>query len=123
MLALADAPSDGYLSVATIAERMAIPVGFLPRVMRDLVDARLVTARNGRTGGYRLGRPAASITLLDVIDAVEGTDGATRCVLRGGPCGVDGRCVVHEPISRARGALRDELARADLAGLRGPSAS
>lgn len=120
MLALAEAPATAHLSVTSIADGMAIPVRFLPRVMRDLLDAGLVTARIGRTGGYRLARPAAQITLLDVIDAVEGTDSETRCILRGSPCGVDGRCAVHEPFIQARSALRAELARADLASLRRP---
>ena len=74
MLALV--ASDGEvapLSARRIAERMAIPARFVPHVLADLAAAGLVTARTGRSGGYhRLSRPAASISLLDVITAVEG---------------------------------------------------
>ena len=114
MLALA-APSGDWLSVTRIAAAMSIPERFLPRVMRDLVRAELVEARTGRSGGYRLSRPATEITLLDVIDAIEPEDDARRCVLRGIPCGIDGRCAVHDTFDEARIAHRDRLGRSTLA--------
>jgi Rrf2 family transcriptional regulator, iron-sulfur cluster assembly transcription factor len=117
MLALAGAETDGWLSVSRIAATMAIPERFLPQVMRVLARAGLIEARTGRTGGYRLARPAASITLLDVIDAVEPPDDARRCVLRGIPCGLDGRCAVHDAFDEARRAHRARLAGATLASL------
>lgn len=106
-----------WLSVARIAAEMAIPERFLPQVMRVLARGGLVQARTGRTGGYRLARPAAAITLLDVIDVVEPADADRRCVLRGVPCSVDGRCAVHDAFDGARVALRGQLARATLAEL------
>lgn len=117
MLALASHPEDGWLSVARISGAMEIPERFLPRVMKELVLSGLVEGRLGRTGGYRLARPAASITLLDVIQAVEPDDGARECVLRGGPCGRDGTCAVHDVFTDARGALLDRLATARLSEL------
>ncbi|CAN5519381.1 hypothetical protein BH20CHL7_BH20CHL7_11130 [soil metagenome] len=116
MLALA-APDGDWMSVTRIAGAMVIPERFLPRVMRDLVDARLVEARTGRSGGYRLARPAAAITLLDVIDAIEPADDERRCVMRGIPCGVDGRCAVHATFDEARVAHRRRLAESTLAAL------
>ena len=71
--------------------------------------AGLISGTTGRAGGYRLARPAREITLLQVVDAIEG-DGLTgRCVLRGGPCRLDGTCAVHEPFMAATEALRREL--------------
>ncbi|MGK2851506.1 MAG: RrF2 family transcriptional regulator [Candidatus Limnocylindrales bacterium] len=117
MVALAAPPAADWSSVPRIAAEMAIPERFLPRVMRDLVRADLVEARTGRSGGYRLARAAAKITLLDVIDAVEPPDDDRRCVLRGIPCGLDGLCIVHEPFTDARAAHRDRLAATSLAML------
>ena len=65
--------------------------------------------RAGRTGGYRLARPAAAITLLDVISAIEPEPDARSCVLRGGPCGLDGRCSVHDAFTDAREAMLQRL--------------
>jgi Rrf2 family protein len=96
---------------------MGIPVRFLPHVLTDLSRAGLVVGQPGRTGGYRLAVPAANIDLLRIVEAVEDGGAPTRCVLRGGPCGVDGRCAVHEAFSGATDVLRAELARWSLAEL------
>lgn len=117
MLALARAPGDRRTSVPRIAEEMEIPVRFLPQVMGDLVAAGLVEATTGRSGGYRLARPADAITLLDVVDAVEGDSRRRSCVLRSGPCGLDGHCDVHDVFFAAQDAMLATLAAARLADL------
>jgi Rrf2 family transcriptional regulator, iron-sulfur cluster assembly transcription factor len=120
MLALASGPADGRpMSVRWISERMAIPVRFLPHVMTDLNRAGLVVGAQGRNGGYRLGRPAGAITVLEVVDAVEAEPDAPRCVLRGGPCRPDGRCAVHDIFFAASEAMRAELSRRSLADIAG----
>jgi Rrf2 family protein len=117
MLALARAPEGRLLSVRRIAEEMAIPVRFLPQVMGDLAAAGLVEATTGRAGGYRLARAADAITLLDVVEAVEGDSRRRTCVLRGGPCGLDGYCDVHDVFFAAQDAMLGTLAVARLADL------
>jgi Rrf2 family protein len=69
-LALLSQAEDGYPS-AYIASSVNTHAVFLRRILRDLVDAGLVVAREGRAGGYRLARPAARISLADVYRAVE----------------------------------------------------
>ena len=117
VLALARAPSGTLLSVRRIAEEMSIPVRFLPQVMGDLAAAGLVEATTGRAGGYRLARPADAITLLEVVEAVEGDSRRRNCVLRGGPCGLDGFCDVHDVFFAAQDALLDTLGAARIADL------
>ena len=117
MLALATADDGRWSSARLIADAMAIPEQYLPRILRELARAGLIEARLGRTGGYRLARPAITVSLLDVIDAVEPADDVRRCILRGIPCGVDGRCQVHDAFDEARLAHRARLASATLASL------
>ena len=57
MLALAR-PEALQLTAAALAEATAIPAGYVPQVMGDLVRAGLVANRRGRSGGYRLAQPA-----------------------------------------------------------------
>jgi Rrf2 family iron-sulfur cluster assembly transcriptional regulator len=116
MLALAGDTTGSWLSVPRISASMSIPARFLPAVMTDLVRADLVEGRPGRTGGYRL-RSAAAISLLDVIDAVEPEPQPRTCVLRGGPCGRDGHCAVHDAFTRARTSMFERLAEVTLADL------
>ena len=121
MLALARAEGNGLLSARRIAEAMGIPVRFLPQVLGDLQRAGLVAASPGRSGGYRLARTASTISLLDVIEAVEGDSRRQTCVLRGGPCGRDGMCDVHEVFFLGQDALLAHFARSMLADLALPA--
>jgi Rrf2 family protein len=114
MVALAERRETDWLSVPRISAEMAIPARVLPKVMAELVRAGLVEGRIGRTGGYRLARNAATITLLDVIGALEPEQDVPTCVLRGGPCGRDGRCAVHDAFSGARAAMLQRLATVSL---------
>jgi Rrf2 family protein len=102
VLALARTPGDERRSVRWLAIDQRVPVRFLPRVMGDLVRAGLVEATVGRAGGYRLSKAAADIPLLEVIEAVEGDSQRRVCVLRGGPCAVDGVCDVHAVFASAQ---------------------
>ena len=122
MLALSQAdPGGGRLSVRRIAADMSIPVAFLPRVMRDLVAAGLVDAASGRAGGYRLARPPADVSVLQIIDSVEGTGRRAVCVLRSGPCEAGTRCAAHDVFFVAREAMLDQLRGASLADLARPN--
>ncbi|MGZ9161035.1 MAG: RrF2 family transcriptional regulator, partial [Candidatus Limnocylindrales bacterium] len=63
--------------------------------------------------------PPAAISLLDIIEAVEGDSRRTSCVLRGGPCGRDGHCLAHAVFIAAQQALLDRLADATLQDVAG----
>ena len=114
MLALARA-SQLQLTAAEIATATAIPAGYVPQVMGDLVRGGLVANRRGRRGGYRLARPAAEVSLLAIVEAVEGDSRRRTCVLRGGPCRREGACDVHDAFSRAQEALIGSLESVSLA--------
>ena len=113
MLALTMAP-QGLLTSRKIAEEMKIPPRFLPQIMGDLTRASLVEAHPGRAGGYKLAKPASSVTILTVIEAVEGDPHRQICVMRGTACGVDGECGVHDVFFAAEGAILKELSSATL---------
>jgi Rrf2 family protein len=102
VLALARLPPADRRSARQVAADQAIPPSFLPLVMRDLVQAGLVDGTVGRSGGYRLARSAATISMLDVIEAVEGDSRRRVCVLRNAPCPVGGACDVHATFASAQ---------------------
>ena len=118
VVALAAAAPGERLSVRRIAAEQAIPARFLPRVMGDLVGASIVEAVTGRTGGYRLARPAGAISVLEVVEAVEGDSRRRTCVLRGGTCALDGICDVHHVFAAAQDAMIAALGGATIASLR-----
>lgn len=115
MLALAARETSEPLSSRRIADEWGISPRFLIQVLGRLSDRGLVTAVLGRNGGYRLGRPASQISLLDVVTAIESQPIERRCVLRGGPCLPDGSCLVHEAFTAARNRFLEELGNRSLA--------
>jgi Rrf2 family protein len=115
MLALARQPDGALLSATRIAATMEIPPRFVGQVMGDLVGAGFVEARIGRGGGYRLCGSAEGISILAIVEAVEGDARRRTCVLHGGPCSRDGACDVHEIFQAAQDALLERLADSSLA--------
>jgi Rrf2 family protein len=79
MAELAAAPPE-IVKIERIATAQAIPRTFLENILLDLRHAGLVTSRRGVEGGYRLARPAAEISIADVIRAVEGPLASVRGV-------------------------------------------
>jgi Rrf2 family protein len=118
MLALAREP-ERIQSGKHLARATGIPVAFVSQVMSDLSQAGLVEARVGRAGGYRLMRPVAEISMLSVVEAVEGDTRRRKCVLRNTPCGAEPICSVHNLFAGAQEALIDRLAAASLSGANG----
>ncbi|MBM4410376.1 MAG: Rrf2 family transcriptional regulator [Chloroflexi bacterium] len=108
---------DGRRKAREIATVMDIPVRYLPQLLAPLVRRGLLVATAGPEGGYALARDPASISVLEVIEAVEGPLESPRCVLRGGPCDWDETCPLHETWGRARNALAGELGRTTFAEL------
>lgn len=90
---------------------------FLPQVMAPLTRARWVRSTPGPRGGYRLGAPLTTVSVLDVLEAVEGQVDTTGCVLEPTRDCAATRpvpsvpCAVHDSWLAARSALLTELAR------------
>ncbi|MBP7676838.1 MAG: Rrf2 family transcriptional regulator [Thermoanaerobaculia bacterium] len=72
LLHLAERWDGGTVSTREIAEREEIPERFLESILVLLKNARIVTSRRGREGGYRLRRPPAEIVVGDVVRLVDG---------------------------------------------------
>jgi Rrf2 family protein len=108
MVALARLNS-GQITGPALAKTTGIPPAFVAQVMGGLVRAGLVAAKRGRRGGYRLTQAPESISLRTVVESVEGDSRRQACVLRGGPCGRDGTCDLHDAFFRAQEALFESL--------------
>lgn len=88
MLHLARLPEDELALASEVAEANAISKKFLDAILRELRVAGLVATRKGRTGGYRLARPAARISVGEVLQVLDGPIASIQCAARGDylPC-------------------------------------
>lgn len=119
LLVLADADADERVKGADLAGRLDASPGFLAQAMTPLVNRGWVRSEPGPAGGYRLSASLADVSVLDVIEAVEGETDAGRCVLEDRPCAGGDHCALHVPWARARTQLLDELATTPLASVAG----
>jgi Rrf2 family protein len=81
----------------------------MSQVLNPLVRAGWVRSDPGPTGGYRLVADLNDVSVLAVIEAVEGPTDSGMCVLADRPCDELGRCALHAPWVRARAELLREL--------------
>jgi Rrf2 family protein len=116
-LYLASNGCDTPASSRRIAQRMEIPERFLPRVLSDLTEAGIMEARIGRAGGYRLQRPPDRLSILELIETVEGPSRSDVCVLRQRACDASQPCAFHPVWEEAQTAFIDVLATTTLADL------
>lgn len=110
-----------------LAEMQGIPSAMLAKIMPKLEKAGIVNSSDGIAGGYELGKPPANISVLEVVDAIEGDrklfdckEVRRGCVLFGGtppPWSVDGVCRIHAVMLRAEKRMRSELEKTSLADL------
>jgi Rrf2 family protein len=113
---LAVVPPDQALPAAKLAEFHGVPPAYLAKHLQALARAGITESVAGKKGGYRLARPAGQITLLDVVDAVEGPDPAFRCteIRQRGPAAMPASeyraaCTITAAMRRAEAAYRAEL--------------
>ncbi len=78
-----------------IARRQNIPPAFLTKILARLAAAGLVVTQRGINGGARLARPPEAVTLLDVVEAIDGPITLSRCVRHPNECSRDQTCAVH----------------------------
>lgn len=100
-----------------IAEAMDIPAQFLGKVAQQLARAGIIAIRQGAHGGYELVASPETITLLSVVEAIDGEIYLNDCIHRPETCDRQGICSVHLVWERARRQLRDTLAGTTLARL------
>src|SRR5262245_44743478 len=105
---LAAMPGEVALPAGKLAEYHDVPAAQMAKHLQALSAAGVLRATRGRSGGgYQLARPAESVTLLDVVDAIEGTAGAFRCtnIRFRGPCAADP--AAYGPVCPVTAAMRE----------------
>lgn len=105
-------------SAAILAEETGVPQATAQKLVHALVRAGLLKSVRGAGGGIRLARPAAAISIADIVEAVEGPIAMTACVSEARhDCALDHRCAVKPHWGAVNGAVRDALAGITLATL------
>ncbi len=112
MTAAARHCGGGRVSASELAAEIGLPAPTVQKVVSKLTAAGLLRSVRGAKGGLQLARPAAAITVADIVEAIEGPIALTACVDGSAPdCGIEQNCAVrpHWPVvnQALRGALAD----------------
>ena len=108
---------DRRVKAAELADHVGTTPGFLSQVLTPLVASGWVASEPGPSGGYSVTADLESLSVLDIIEAVEGPTDSGRCVLENRSCSDKSPCVIHDSWQAARRKLVDELGRIRLSAL------
>jgi len=95
--------------VSEIATAEGLPESYLAKIFQDLAEHGIVRSYRGAKGGFALARPAAQITLRQIIEAIEGPIALNRCLAPWEGCEKMDTCPVHPVLARAQASLVAEL--------------
>ena len=99
------------LNAAQLAEETGLPGPTVAKLVSRLSAAGLLKSVRGAHGGFKLARPAAAITLADIVEAVEGPIALTACVETGKhDCSLESACLLRPHWPQVNEALRGALA-------------
>ena len=107
---LATQPAGGYSMVKDIAKTEEIPTHFLAKILQQLARKGLLRSSKGPSGGFALRRPARELTLLDIVDALEGTASYQQCAVGLAECSDQMPCPMHDSWKVLREGILDYLA-------------
>ncbi len=93
---LADVPEGKYAMVKNIAEECDIPAHFLAKILQQLARKGFLRSSKGPTGGFTLRKPPEEISLLEIVDAIDGLAEYQRCPSGLAECSDDAHCGMHD---------------------------
>jgi Rrf2 family protein len=92
---LADRDSTAPARVGELAATLGIPQNYLSKTLNALARTGVLASTRGKGGGFRLARPAASVTLLEVIDPFDHFSTGRSCLMGKGECSDIDSCAAH----------------------------
>lgn len=110
------------INAAQIADETNLPLPTVQKLVSRLSAAGLLRSVRGAGGGFRLARPAAAISLAEIVEAIEGPIAMTACVEQGRhECGLEGSCAVQPHWPAVNQAVRGALDSVRLSHLAAPA--
>jgi Rrf2 family protein len=103
------------ISAREIAEEYCIPIELMAKVLQRLVQRGLLSSHQGTRGGYQLAKPTTSISVADVIQAIDGPLTVTACSTDDEDCDQFAKCNIRDPLWRIKDRILASLATVSLA--------
>lgn len=114
---LALIPPGRYMMARQVAEQSDIPAHFLAKILQQLARKGMLKSSKGPTGGFSLRIPPSEISLLRIVEAVDGLEDYRRCVGGMPECGDQVHCGMHDSWKGLRSRIMDYLEGTSIAEL------
>ncbi len=95
VLYLAQKQEGEMTSAKELTSKLDIPYHFISKILQDLTYKKLLYSQTGPTGGFALAKSPKKILLLDIVEAIDGKDYKTKCVMGFPECGGKNICAAH----------------------------
>lgn len=109
MMDLADHGGEGLVHRGDIARRQGIPLDYMDQILVRLREGGLIDSTRGRSGGYRLAKPASEVSVLEIFSAAEDAFQPVQCLEGGTSCVAEHVCSSKDAWSVISGAIRGSL--------------
>ena len=123
MIHLAGLPSGAQVRQSDLSEATEVSGHFLSTVLQQLVRSRFIRSRRGSGGGFALAVPANTVSLLDVVEAIEGPVRLNQCIEEGPSCDRKKWCPAHRVWAEAQAAIVNVLGGSSMAALAAQAAN
>jgi len=117
MIHLASLPPGSTVRQGELSKAIEVSGHFLSKILQQLVRARLIRSQRGSGGGYALAASAESVSLLEVVEAIEGPVLLNQCLEEEPSCDRKSWCAAHQVWAEAQAAVTNVLGGTSMAGL------
>ncbi len=109
MVDLACMSNDQRATISEIAQRQDVPEPFMAKIASQAAVAGLMVTQRGAGGGLALDQPADSITMLQIVEAIDGPLALNRCTFEPSRCSRSNECAVHPIWEKAQQQVKELL--------------
>ena len=109
ILLMAASEHDCIYPAEEISKKLNIPKEFISKILQSLTESGMIESKKGKAGGFKLAKHPSKIKLIDIVEAVDGLESFSSCVLGFPNCSEKNPCPVHDDWGELRARAYDML--------------
>ena len=109
ILLMAASEHDCIYPAEEISKKLNIPKEFISKILQSLTESGMIESKKGKAGGFKLAKHPSKIKLIDIVEAVDGLESFSSCVLGFPNCSDKNQCPVHDDWGELRARAYDML--------------
>lgn len=110
ILLMAASEQDSIYPAEKISKKLNIPKEFISKILQSLTESGMIESKKGKAGGFKLAKHPSKIKLIDIVEAVDGLESFSSCVLGFPKCSDKNPCPLHDKWGELRSKAYDMLA-------------